>query len=321
MKASIYPKLPPSLPVVGITAPASCIRAGQPDAEGIRQKAESLGFVPKLGRSIGQVYGALSGEDALRAGDLQQLYGDPEVDILWCAKGGYGAPRLLDLLEFPLFAGTPKPFVGYSDITALHLAFWQACRMPTVHGPMPGSDDLQEATDPYSRAALLRVLLDPAPLGTLRNPPGARPMEGWGGGSAEGVLLGGNLTLVASLLGTAYLPDLTGAILFLEDIGENTSRLDRMLNQLRLAGVLHQCAGFVLGGFTNCEVEFPGYGFDTEEVLRQALLPLGKPVVARVQAGHVKPTLSLPLGLRVRVDGNRGELTYLESLYGPAFHG
>lgn len=318
---TLYPKLPPARPTVGVTAPAGCIRADQPDAAQICRKAESLGFVPKLGRTIGQVHGFLSGDDALRAEDLQQMYADPQVDVLWCAKGGYGAPRLLDRLDFPLFAETPKPLVGYSDITALHLALWQACRMPTVHGPMPVSDDLSEETDAPSREALRRVLLKAAPLGTLRNPPDTRPMEGWGGGSAEGILLGGNLTLIISLLGTRYLPDFTGAVLFLEDIGENTQRMDRMLNQLRLAGVLGQCAGFVLGGFTQCDMEYPGYDFEPEEVLRRALLPLGKPVVARVQAGHVQPALSLPLGLRVRVDGDRGEMTYLESLYGPGEQG
>lgn len=317
MTATRYPKLPPTAPMMGIVAPSGCIRADQPDARGIRQKAENLGFRCKIGHSVGQVYGYLSGDDALRAEDLQQMYADPEVDILWCAKGGYGTPRLLDRLDFSLFARTPKPLVGYSDITALHLALWQACRMPTVHGPMPCSDDLEGDTDPHSREALHRVLCNPAPLGALRNPPDTRPMEGWGGGSAEGVLLGGNLSMVVSLLGTKYLPDLTGAFLFLEDIGETTMRLDRMLNQLRLAGVLDRCAGFVLGGFTDCGIEYPGYGFESGEVLRQALLPLKKPVVAGVQAGHVKPALSLPLGLRVQVDGERGGVTYLESLYGP----
>ncbi len=235
--------------------------------------------------------GYLAGSDAARLADLHAALADPEVAALHALRGGYGCMRLLDGIDTALVSAQRKLLIGYSDITALH-ALWCRAGAPCLHAPMPASDLLLPGREADAQA-LFALLHQGVRAGQVWAP--ALDASGLRvPGTAEGLLAGGNLSLVAALLGTPWAWALDGAILFLEDINEEPYRVDRLLTQLRLAGVLDAAAGFVLGSFTE--------GGSPDGVLRQMLGGLGKPVLGGWPAGHGTPNQALPLGRRVRVD-------------------
>jgi muramoyltetrapeptide carboxypeptidase len=239
----------------------------------------------------------LAGSDTLRLADLHAALADQEVAALHCLRGGYGTMRLLDAIDIDLVRRAGKLLIGYSDITALH-ALWCRAGLASLHAPMPASDLLRpgRGDDEAALFALLRQGLRAGDvLAPALDPAGLRL-----GGVAEGRLIGGNLSLVAALLGTPWAWDAAGAILFLEDINEELYRIDRLLTQLRLAGVLGAVAGFVLGSFTEAASPQP--------LLMQMLGSLGKPVLGGWPSGHGTPNRPLPLGLRVRIDAGAGTL-------------
>jgi len=246
----------------------------------------------------------LAGDDALRIADLQAAFADPEVQAVCCLRGGHGSLRLLDGIDTAsMRANAHKPFIGYSDITALH-ALRAHEGLPGLHAPMPASD-LRHAEAGGDAQALFSLLMQPALRGSVFAPP-LRPGTWQVPGQASGRLVGGNLSLVAALLGTRWAWPAEGAILFLEDVCEAPYRIDRLLTQLRLAGVLDAASGFVLGSFTE--------GDDPTAVLQEHLAGLGKPLIAGWPAGHGRPNRSLPLGLRVALDAAAGTLTLKEDL-------
>jgi muramoyltetrapeptide carboxypeptidase len=253
----------------------------------------------------------LAGPDALRLADLHAALADDEVAAIHCLRGGYGTLRLLPAIDTALLRAKPKLLMGFSDITALH-ALWAAEGLPSLHAPMPASDLIRPGRedDVAAWAALLRQGL---PAGTVLAPE-LEPGEPVHPGVAEGVLIGGNLSLVAALCGTPWAWNPHGAILFLEDVSESLYRVDRYLTQLQLAGVLHAVAGIVLGSFS--ETEPP------EPLLRERLLPLcraaAKPLLGGWPTGHGAPNRPLPLGLRARLDAGAGTLTLLQPLAVPA---
>ena len=268
-------------------------------------RIEALGFRVQVDASAYARYGYLSGTDAQRADALMRAFTDPGVDAVLCIKGGYGTPRILDRLDYAAIRGSGRAFIGYSDITALHAAIAQRSALCTYHGPMPISESLGE--DEATRNSFLRALSGES--GPLRNPDGA-PLCRLRGGKACGELVGGNLSLIAALMGTPYELNTRGRILFLEDIGEKTYSVDRMLTQLRLSGKLDACAGIVLGQFTDCAVEFASYGLTLEEVFSD-LLPSRVPAVRGLMAGHCSPNLTLPLGRTCALDADAGTLSVL----------
>lgn len=281
---------------------------------------ECFGLRVKASPHCADARGYLAGEDAARARELEAAFADPETAAVFCLKGGYGTPRILDRIDYGIIAAHPKAFIGYSDITALHVAFLQRAGLATIHGPMPSSDMIPDF-DPDSRASLERTLFGgeavPAPgvsgyPQALRNP-GGRPFTALSGGVAEGLLVGGNLSLLAAAMGTPYALNAEGKIVFIEDVDEAPYRIDRMLTQLRLAGVFEACAGVVFGAWTRCEPSAGKRSLSIDEVIRDIVLPCGKPVLAGVEAGHCAPTLTLPLGVRWRLDADSAELTLLES--------
>lgn len=297
--------------VIGLIGPSGAVRT-EGAVERAAAETERMGFRVKLGASCGQAYGYLSGTDELRAKDLNEMFMDDGVDAIFCLKGGYGTMRMLDLLDYEAIERHPKIFVGYSDITALHAALRKRAGLITFHGPMPVSDWADRPLDEFSARSLEAALTQTGPIGPLDNP------EGYARhtvcpGRAEGRLVGGNLTLVTHLLGTPWEIDTRGCILFLEDVGEKTYSLDRMLTQLRLAGKFDDCAGVVLGDFRNCEVEYPDYGFTLEQIVRDVVAPCGKPVFSGLRAGHCTPKLTLPLGARCRMDAQTCRLEALEA--------
>ena len=297
---------------IGLIGPSGAVR----EAGAVDQAIEymkSLGFQVKVGESAHAKYGYLSGTDEMRARDINSMFADDEVDAIVCTRGGYGTMRLLDLLDYDLIRANPKLFVGFSDITALHIAFLEKCGLATIHGPMAARWPA-EFPGGFVQDAFYRTVMRDEPLGELHNAPGYHERRTVNPGSAEGMLVGGNLMLITSLLGTPYELDTKGKILFIEEIGERTYCVDRMLTQLRLAGKFDDCAGIVFGDFCDCPVEYPEFGLTLEEVIRDIVAPCGKPVFTGLQCGHCTPKLTLPLGVRCRMDADRCSLTILESV-------
>lgn len=247
----------------------------------------------------------LAGDDARREHELAAALADPRTRAVVAARGGYGSMRLLARL-WPEVDGRPanaepvKLLVGFSDITALHAAF-QATGRVSVHGPVV----TQLAHQPEVVVKRLFALLEDETA--LSAPLAGTPVVG---GVAEGPLLGGNLSLVTRLLGTPWLPDLTGAVLLLEDIGEKPYRIDRMWTHLRLAGVFERVAALALGDFTDCED--PDGDFTLRDVLWSLAAETGLPCVGGFPIGHDAVNVPVALGTRVRLDGGAGTLAFLE---------
>ena len=290
--------------LIGVIAPAGPVPAQLLPA--VQALYAQWGYRVRLFPGCHADIGYLAGPDALRLADLHAALVDDEVAALHCLRGGYGAMRLLDGIDGELLRRHPKLLIGYSDITALH-ALWARHGLPSLHAPMPASDLVKPGRE-ADAAALLHVLRHGLRASDVRAP--ALPADALRvGGQAEGPLIGGNLSLVAALLGTPWAWNARGAILFLEDINEESYRVDRLLTQLRLAGVLDAAAGFVLGSFT--EEASPMH------LLRDMLVPLAKPLLAGWPSGHGTPNRPLPLGLRVRLDATAGRMTLLQDLMRP----
>src|SRR6185436_6437449 len=282
---------------IGLILPASqAFEASTVDLAVDQLKA--LGFEVKVGAHARAKHGYLAGTDPERAADLMAMFTDPEVDGVFCFKGGWGTPRLLPRLDFDAIRANPKPFLGYSDVTALLNAIHQQTGLVTFHGPMAGSN-----LRPFNRDCLRRVLMSTDPIGTLSNPPKeddelvARSYRivTLTPGTCRGRLVGGNLTLVCALMGTPWEVDTEGAILLLEDVEEELYRVDRMLTQLAQGGKLAKAAGIVFGYCTDCPVEGPS--FSLEELLHQHVGSVGVPAMAGLAFGHREKALTLPIGL------------------------
>ncbi|MCX7024865.1 MAG: LD-carboxypeptidase [Spirochaetes bacterium] len=286
--------------LVGLISPSGSLRdPGQ--AEKAVAALERLGFRVKVGASCRAAYGYLAGSDGTRATDVNAFFADPAIRGIVCLKGGYGTPRILDALDYGAIARTPKVFVGYSDITGIHLALNHACSLVTFHGPMGVSDVLLEG-EGYSTGSWLAALGATTPLGRLDNPLSAPAPTVLVPGRARGELIGGNLSLVAAAMGTPWELDARGKILFFEDTGERPYRIDRMLTQLRLAGKFDECAGIVLGDWNDCGPEEGKPSLSLEQVFRDVIAPAGKPVIMGLMAGHCSPTMTLPFGVEAVLD-------------------
>jgi muramoyltetrapeptide carboxypeptidase len=275
----------------------------------------ALDYEPVPGRHAAARHGYLAGTDQERLADLNAALADPAVDAVWCIRGGYGVTRILDRVDYAALARRPKPVIGFSDITGLLNAVTRETGLVTFHGPMA-----RTSMSAFNRWHFERVLGEAAAAGRLgRIPPSPDllvPHENRivpiREGVAEGPLAGGNLTLLQSLLGTPYMPDLAGAILFLEDIGEDLYRVDRMLAHLRLAGVLDGLAGVAIGRFTDMRRSTRDGAFGFDEVLAHYFLPLDVPIAYGFPVGHVELQWTLPVGVRARLDAGAGELELLE---------
>ena len=313
----IRPKRLKAGDTVGLITPATPIT--NPDSlQTVARTVEHFGLRAKWGKHVGQKSGYFGNPVAGRLEDLHAMFRDPEVRAVFCIAGGYGAPQLLDQIDYDLIRRNPKIFLGYSDITALHLAMHQKSGLVTFHGP----NMLARFTD-YTQEHFRRALFEASPIGALSNPVEANklrprhPLRAVRAGQATGRLIGGNLTLISTTMGTPYEIDARGAILLLEDIGEEPYRIDRMLTQLRLAGKFEQCAGVVFGECVDCAPSdykpFVAAGFSLGEVLDAILGDLKVPVMAGLTFGHTDDQLTLPLGAQARLDANAGTLEVLES--------
>lgn len=295
--------------LIGIIAPAS--PAPEEKVKLAIEQVEALGFRVKMTQSCYEKHGYLAGTDDRRAEDLNLMFRDPEVKGILCLRGGYGTPKILNKIDWAAIKANPKVFCGYSDITALHLGMNQISGLVTFHGPMAASD-IAGGMDDYSKDYWLRALTQTAPLGEISNPAGEE-IHCLVPGEASGELVGGNLALVAATIGTPYEIDTKGKILFLEDIGEEPYRVDRMLTQLALAGKFADAVGIVLGDWNDCDPAKPEQSLSLLEVFTEIVVPYGKPMIYNLQAGHCTPKVTLPFGVRAVLKAEEKVLVIEES--------
>ncbi len=282
-------------------------------------RLQARGFRPKTYGDIYRSHNYLAGDDATRVEELMTAFADPETSAVWCARGGYGVMRLLDRIEFNAIRRNPKVFVGFSDITALHIAIGRQTGLVTFHGPnlqdgFGKPDDMPTANE----AALWQLVrAERSDLGDTTYTYDLNSVDGLSlrtirGGVAKGRLTGGNLAVISGLLGTPYEFETENRILFLEDISERLYRIDRYLSQLWLAGKLQSVAGVILGTFSYDADEQPEKENDVAALMDEFFVPLGVPVLAGFPAGHERFNLALPMRGLIKLDADARQITLLE---------
>lgn len=271
-----------------------------------------LGLRVVTGNTLTQKFGYLAGTDELRAAELNNFFADKNVNAIFSAKGGWGCARLLPLLNYEVIAQNPKIIMGFSDITSLLNAIYAKTGLVTFHGPVGNS-----SWGPFSMKYVKSVLMDPdhynsdenvfKPYDRIKDAPVViRP------GKAKGVLVGGNMAVLTAMMGSDFLPSWENKILFLEETAEEPYRLDRMITQLKLAGVLDRISGFVFGKCIKCEAEEPDKAFTFQEVLEQHIKPLGIPAYYGAMIGHIENKFTLPVGALAEMDAGAGTIRLLE---------
>jgi len=303
---------------VGLIAPAGYI--GQKDIEDTKQVLAKLGLKVKPGANVLKRYGYLAGSDANRAADVNAMFADSSVQAILAMKGGWGCNRILPLLDYSLIRSNPKIILGLSDITSLLVGIYAKSGLVTFHGPTG-----QSSWNPFTVDYVKRVLFKGEAftlqnLKTNNSSTTQYRMETIAPGKARGKLVGGNLSVLSAMVGSDYLPAWKDTILFLEDIGEEVYRIDRMLTQLKLAGILEQVAGFVFGQCTDCDrltresTQKDGQvSLTLAQVLRDHTQPLGIPAWSGSMIGHIKDKFTIPVGGEVEIDANKGTIQLLES--------
>jgi len=298
---------------VGLVNPAGATY-DPADITVVQESLAALGLKALPGKHVLDRYGYLAGRDADRAADINAMFADPAVNALLAVRGGWGCNRILPLLDYDMIGSHPKIISGYSDITSLLVAIYARTGLVTFHGPVGTSTWNRFSVD------LFRSVVMAGATPTMENPRVTGDalavtrdrITTITPGIARGVLVGGNLSVLTAMLGSTYLPDWKGVILFVEDDGEQVYRIDRMMTQLKLAGVLDRIGGFVMGKCTGCE---PGAGYGSltlPEVLNDHVRPLGIPAFAGAMIGHIENKFTVPVGLPAEIDAQKGTLTLLE---------
>ena len=289
------PRLQPNQ-TVGVIAPSSPVNQSE-ISEGLKL-LESFPLKVKHGRHLFDRLNYLAGPDHDRLSDLHQMFSDPDIKAIFCARGGYGSARLLKEIDFSMIRDNPKIFVGFSDVTALLIALYKECGLVTIHGPtlsnLPNDKNWEHLSRLITTSQRHQVSFQ---HGSVIN-----------GGTAMGTLLGGNLSTLCSLLDTPFLPSFDGMILFLEEKGESHYRLDRMLTQLLLSNRLNGLAGLAIGQMVDC-----GEEEEVNSLLHERLGALPIPVATGLPTGHGGENISLPLGLPALLDTERMLLKVEES--------
>jgi muramoyltetrapeptide carboxypeptidase len=267
---------------------------------------EELGLEVVLGESVRGKHGFLSGSDELRAHDINTMFKDKSIKGIFSIRGGYGSGRLLDMLDYEMIKKNPKIFAGYSDVTALHNVFIEKCSLITFHTPM-ASTEFYKGVDDYTINYFRKNIFSDEPLGIIENP-SDQEMKILVNGEATGKLVGGNLSVIASTMGTTYELNTKGKILFLEDVDESPYKIDRMLLQLKQCGKFQDAAGIILGAWTNCEPKEPKKSLSLMEIFEELIAPENKPTIFNLACGHCLPTMSIPLGAKVKIDTANKEI-------------
>lgn len=297
---------------VGLITPSTYV--SDPDKLALVERTvRYFGLKPKWGKAVGKRFASLPASVQDRLDDLHAMFRDPQVSGVFAVRGGYGSEQLLDRIDYSLIRSNPKVFLGYSDITALHLAINRHAGLVTFHGPV-----MTSAFTDFTQSIFRKALFETAPIGVVTNPPDSNPlrpshtMRTVRPGRARGPLIGGNLTLISTTMGTPYEIETRGRILLLEDVGEETYRLDRMLTQLRLAGKLDSAAGIIWGECSKCgPSEFQPsmeWNFSTGEVVDYILGDLKIPVLSGLVFGHTDDQITFPEGVMATLDSDKQQL-------------
>lgn len=287
---------------VAIIAPSSYVNRS--NIERIEKFIVDIGLKPVFLPSCYERHGHFAGMDKIRAKDVNDAFKSNLFSGIICIRGGYGSPRILNMLDYKMIKENPKFFLGYSDITGIHTVLNNMCNMVTYHGPMAYTEELFDLKDDYTLNCLKRVIYDDSPLGKYQSPSGEE-LEVINKGKASGIITGGNLSLLVSTLGSKYEIDTRGKILFIEDVGELNYSVDRMLTSLDLAGKFEDCKGVVLGTWKRCRAaEFNDGSKDLslEVIFEEILGKYDMPVFNNFRAGHVYPQYVIPLGCLVEID-------------------
>ncbi len=301
---------PPALKpgdTIAISSPAGAVwDDGQ--VEKFKDIVESLGFKVKLGQTLKEKHGYFAGTDEFRAKEINTFFADKEVKGIFCMKGGWGCARILDKLNYDVIRKNPKVIMGFSDITSLLIAINSKTGLVTFHGPV-GNSGWNDFSVDYIRRVLMKkeLVTYEYPEKDDDKPYTITP------GKAKGILMGGNLTVLAGIIGSAYLPQWKNKILFLEEAKEEPYSIDRMLTQLKLAGVLQNISGFVFGKCVKCDAEEPQKAFLFKEVLEQHIKPLGIPAFYGAMIGHIENKYTLPIGIEAEIDAEKCAMKLLES--------
>lgn len=291
---------------IGIIAPASCTTYEK--VLEAKKNIEDMGYQVILGECTKKQWYSYAGTDEERAEEINSFFDDKSIDAIICMRGGYGSNRLIELLDFEVIKRNPKIFVGYSDITTLHIALNEKVNLITFHGPMAVSN----FTGNYNRDTyenFIEILSNSRDKQSIKNI--TKELKVLNEGRAKGKLVGGNLATLIATLGTEYDLDYNRKILFLEEIGEKTYKIDRFLNQLKKHGVFEKIEGLVLGDFKNCTQDSEK-DMTLLEVFQNYFKELKKPVIYNFESGHSEPMLTLPLGAICEIDTYNKELKVLE---------
>lgn len=301
---------PPALKqgdTVAITSPAGAVW-DPAQIETFSSILRGFGFKVVTGKTLTEKYGYFAGTDELRAAELNSFFADQNIKGIFCMKGGWGCARLLDKLDYQAIEKNPKVLTGFSDITTLLIAIHAKTGLVTFHGPVGNSGWNAWTSDMFKN-----VTMNTNNLPVFTNPISEEAIVTINPGKAKGELIGGNLSVLTSLMGSTYLPDWKNKILFLEDVKEEPYRIDRALTQLKLCGVLDSISGFVFGKCAKCMAEEPQKAFTFHEVLLQHIKSLGIPAFYGAMIGHIENKLTVPLGIRAALDADKGTLRLEEN--------
>lgn len=290
-------RLPPPLSPgakVALVAPSGPLRDEQDLARAV-DATRAMGWEPVVGEHVLERAAYLAGSDAHRLGDLNRAARDGSIDGIWCIRGGYGAGRLLDAIDYDAWRRHPKTLIGYSDITALHCAIGRMADLVTFHGPTA-----RGASEEASVRSLRRAVTERDAPYRCRD----AGMTALRPGRARGRLAGGNLAVLTSIVGTPYAPDFNGAILMLEDVNESVYRIDRMLTQLRLSGALDRLAGLVFGAFTEIPADTANEDRALDDLLSEFAERTGVPCLSNFPMGHIDVQWTVPLGAVAELDAD-----------------
>lgn len=297
--------------LIGVIAPASSPSDLTKIDKGVKY-LESIGYRVEVGKNVGKTLGYLSGTDEERLDDLHTMFANKKIKAIICVRGGYGSPRLIEKINYNLIKNNPKIFVGYSDITALQLAFLRKSNLVTFAGPMVAVDFNGEI-DSYTEENFWCQLTSAKIIGKV-NLPEKKEIRSVIKGKASGQLVGGNLSLLTSLLGSEYFPKINKRILIIEEIEEAPYRIDRMLNQLKISNVFSGISGLILGKFVDCEEKDSSKPTLTlAEVFDHYLRSLDIPTISDFPFGHIKSFFTIPYGINVKINSSKSYIEFLES--------
>ena len=310
---TVKPKRLKNGDTVGIVSPAAPVY-GKEKIEIMQESMEALGFNVEISNHVTDQWGYFAGEDKLRADEVNKMFADPNIDGIVCARGGWGCSRILPYLDYEMIAQNPKVIIGYSDVTSLLLALYAKTGLVTFHGPV-GTSEWKDFSVNYFKSILMEggkvEMTNPQKVEDTLTQIDDR-VTTIRKGTAQGPLLGGNLTVLTTIIGSDFLPEWDDAILFLEDVNEGIYRVDRMLTQMKLAGILDQLNGFVFGKCTECGPG-SGYGsFTMDQVFDHHIEPLNIPAWSGAMIGHISEKFTVPIGIQARIDAAKGTIKMLE---------